>query len=88
MFIVLRQARIALDGDIACRRMRQRCAAYEGKGLVPFLITEEAWNFRDFFDPGHGVVVYVRVDELVENIGEYLDSDDERSMLDSYRSGI
>jgi spore maturation protein CgeB len=82
MYRVLAASRIALNrhNDLAeghANNMR----LYEATGMGSVLVTEDAPNLRDLFEPGREVVVYKDPEDLVTKVRHLLENDGERRRI-------
>jgi spore maturation protein CgeB len=79
MYEVLSRSRISLNRHIdVAEGHANNMRLFETTGVGSLLVTEEAPNLPDLFDPGREVVAYTGEDDLVEKIEHYLRHDDER----------
>jgi spore maturation protein CgeB len=54
---------------------------YEATGVGTLLLTDEAKNLGELFEPGREVVTYADADDLAEKVRHYLAHEDERSAV-------
>jgi spore maturation protein CgeB len=54
---------------------------FEATGVGAALVTDEASNLGELFDPGREVVTYATADELVERVAHLLEHEDERAAI-------
>ena len=82
MYRVLRNARIALNRHIGIAAgYANNMRLYEATGVGTMLLTEDAPNLGDLFEPGREVATYASEDELVEKVQHYLGHEDERRAI-------
>ena len=82
MYAILARSGITVNrhGDIAednANNMR----LFEATGVGALLLTEDAANLSELFEPGVEVVPYRGPDDLVEKVGHYLDHEDQRRAI-------
>jgi len=79
MYRVLARSKIALNRHIdAAEGQANNMRLYEATGMGALLLTEEAPNLADHFEPGFEVVTYRDADELIAKAAYYLDHEEER----------
>jgi spore maturation protein CgeB len=79
MYEKLSQSRISLNRHIdVAEGYANNMRIFETTGVGGLLVTEDAPNLPDLFDPGREVVAYEDEDDLVEKLEHYLRHDDER----------
>jgi hypothetical protein len=82
MYAVLARTQIALNrhGDVAeghANNMR----LYEASGVGAVVVTEEASNLSQLFEPGEEIVTYRGADDLVETVRALLADDERRTAI-------
>lgn len=79
MYRVLASSRITLNRHIdLANGYANNMRLYEATGMGALLMTEEAPNLGDLFEPDREVVGYGSEDDLVEKIRHFLEHEDER----------
>jgi spore maturation protein CgeB len=79
MYDTLSQSRISLNRHIdVAEGHANNMRMFETTGVGALLMTEDAPNLPDLFDPGREVVGYEGEDDLMEKLEHYLRHDDER----------
>jgi spore maturation protein CgeB len=79
MYRVLARSRITLNRHIdLANGYANNMRLYEATGMGALLMTEEAPNLHDLFEPGREVVGYGSEDDLFEKIRHFLEHEDER----------
>jgi spore maturation protein CgeB len=79
MYAVLGKSRITVNAHRTyAEGFANTMRMFEATGVGALLLTEEAPNLRELFQPGSEVIAYSGLDDLVEKIRFYLEHDDER----------
>ena len=88
MYRLLAESRVTLNRHIAAAEGNaNNMRLYEATGVGALLLTEDAPNLRDVFEPGEEVVAYTSADDLVEKARHYLEHEDERASHRRRRPG-
>jgi spore maturation protein CgeB len=79
MYRVLATSRIAVNRHIRfAEGFANNMRLFEATGVGALLLTEDAPNLGDLFEPGREVVSYDGPEDLMEKLGHYLGHDDQR----------
>ena len=82
MYGVLAQSRIVVNRHIdAAEGHANNMRLFEATGVGALLVTEDAQNLGDMFEPGREVVTYNGPDDLIEKVRHYLRHDEERAAV-------
>jgi spore maturation protein CgeB len=79
MYEVLARSQISVNRHIeAAEGYANNMRMFETTGVGALLLTEDAPNLRNLFEPDQEVVAYESEDDLVEKVHHYLEHDEER----------
>jgi spore maturation protein CgeB len=82
MYRVLARSGIVVNvHSTAAEGFANNMRMFEATGVGALLVTEAAPNLADFFEPGREVVTYDGPEDLVTQLGHYLEHEDERRAI-------
>jgi spore maturation protein CgeB len=82
MYRVLAQSEMVVNRHIRfAEGFANNMRLFEATGTGALLLTEDAPNLAELFEPGREVVIYDGPDDLMDKLNHYLEHDDERRAI-------
>lgn len=82
LYQIMRRSKITLNTHVgAARGQAANMRQFESTGVGSLLLTDNAGNLADIFEPGVEAVRYNSVDDALEKIAYYLKNEDERAAI-------